>query len=337
MAEELNQMSQMYEELQAKLKQRDGEQAENKDADASKRRESDDSKVRADSESSGTAAVNDPDNVKDASGQVKGGVKRAQGGILGVDMAGVTASPANADKEEEEEADTLPSIPLKFQAHDSEVPMIRFDETGSRLFTCSCDGTIKVWDAWGGAIQKTLRSPVDVQLMGMDVREKIVIGTGSDRTVRIWNLDTERVVHTLTGHASKLYACRLTPDARTAVSGGTDRKVMTWDVPTGNRLRLISCSSIINAVAVSEDGTYIATGHQDTSMRMWDLRSGKMALAVTDCHTSTVTSVEFTRSNKILTNSRDNTLSLVDLVAAKTESRFSDLGYKVAYNWSTAD
>jgi autophagy-related protein 16 len=215
--------------------------------------------------------------------------------------------------------------------------MIRYDDSGSRLFTCSCDGTIKIWDAWGGAHQKTLRSPVDVQLMGMDVKDKVVIATGSDRTVRVWSLDTERVFHTLTGHASKLYACRLTPDAKTVVSGGTDRKVMTWDVATGNRLRMISCSSIVNAVAVSADGSYIATGHQDTSMRMWDLRSGKMVLAVTDCHSNTVTSVEFTQSGKILTNSRDNTLSLVDLVAGKTVSRFGDMAYKSAYNWSSAD
>jgi len=323
MADELNQMSQMYEELQGKLKQRESEPQS--PASVEKKQALDEQVEKLNVEET------------DTKGSIKGGFKRSQSETVA--QVGMRGPIAHSSSEQVSEVgdDAVPSIPTRMQAHDSEVPMIRYDESGSQLFTCSCDGTIKIWDALLGVLLKTLRCPIEVQLMGMDVKQKVVIATGSDRALRVWSLETERVFHTLTGHASKLYACRLTSDARTAISGGTDRKVMIWDINSGNRVRLISCSSIVNAVAVSEDGSYIATGHQDTSVRMWDLRSGKMALAVTDCHTNTVTSVEFTRSGKILTNSRDNTLALVDLVAGKTDVRLADPSYKTAYNWSSAD
>lgn len=246
-------------------------------------------------------------------------------------------STAQAVQAEDLFAEPVPSQPVRFQAHDSDVPMLRYDEAGMRLLTCSCDGTIKIWDAWGGALQKTLRSPVDVQIMGLDIKQKIVLGAGSDRAARVWSLETERVVHTLTGHASKLYACRLTSDGKIAVTGGTDRKAMIWDLTTGYRIRNISCTSICNAVAVADDGAYFATGHQDCSVRVWDLRSGKMILSVVDAHTGPISSVEFTRTGKLLTNSRDNSLSLIDLVGGRAEKKFTHPNYKSAFNWSSAD
>ncbi|KAH9258895.1 hypothetical protein BASA81_002959 [Batrachochytrium salamandrivorans] len=223
---------------------------------------------------------------------------------------------------------------IRIPAHQSEIPTIRYDEQGGTVFTCSCDGTIKAWDAFRGTLMKTLRTPVDTQLMGMDCKKKIVAGTGSDRAVRLWNLDTDRVFHTLIGHASKLYACRLTADAKALVTGGTDRKIMTWDVATGNRVRQISCSSICNAVDVYEH--YVVSGHQDSCVRLWDMRTGTMTTCMNEVHSSTITSVEFVSFRAILTNSRDNTVGVIDLAAGRVDQRFGHMSYKSAYNWSSA-
>lgn len=67
------------------------------------------------------------------------------------------------------------------------------------------------------------------------------MGAGSDRAARVWSLRTGRILHTFTGHASKIFACRLSADGKTAVTGGTDRKAMVWDVHTGFKIRTLSC------------------------------------------------------------------------------------------------
>ncbi|CAM9355100.1 unnamed protein product [Discosporangium mesarthrocarpum] len=80
-------------------------------------------------------------------------------------------------------------------------------------------------------------------------------------------------------------------------------------------------TSKCNAVDVSDTWTdesgvnaIIASGHMDGSLRFWDLRSGSRSHCVSSIHTDQVTSVQFSlgSSNLLLTNSRDNTLKLVD-------------------------
>jgi len=175
-----------------------------------------------------------------------------------------------------------------------------------------------------------------VSILSVDVKMQSVLGAGSDRAARLWNLETGRVVHTFTGHTSKIYACRLTLDAKTALTGGTDRKAMVWDCATGYRLRIISCNSICNSIAVGSEGSMFATGHQDRTIRLWDCRTGKLVSTISDVHESAITSVEFSGGN-LVTASRDNVVCLVDMLSGKSVKRFTHPDYKAAFNWSAAD
>ena len=266
------------------------------------------------------------------------------------------------------------------RAHDSETPALAFDESGGLLVTASCDGTVKTWDAGGSFYAKsTLRttSPAgsgvagglmsfeafgggggggggdggSSALLGVDVKCGLVLAAGSDRAARVWSLSTERVMHTLTGHASKIYACKLTSDGKFAVTGGTDRKAMIWDVHTGFRIRIVNCGSICNAVAIADEGTYFATGHQDKSVRVWDMRVGKSVFASSDTapvHDGPVTSVKFFPGGlRLLTSAKDDSLCVLDLMVASgagsTEAKDCVLkrmrcpDYHAAFNWSGAD
>jgi len=184
------------------------------------------------------------------------------------------------------------------------------------------------------------------------VRSGMVVAAGSDRAARVWSLESERLLHTLTGHASKLYACRLTGDGRFAVTGGTDRKAMIWDLHTGYKIRTVACGSICNAVAVSDEGSYFATAHQDKSVRVWDMREGKAVFSTSEAapaHDGPVCSVRFfPGGHRLLTSSKDDSLCVLDMASSGGAGLGADArecvlkrlrhpDYHAAFNWSGCD
>ena len=272
----------------------------------------------------------------------KGPLKLDKPGLVVDSDATAQAQGQQVDQQQQHEAldERVPCAPVlyKFRAHESEIPGLRLDERGAVLATAGCDGSIGIWDAFTGEAKMRLQAPQeDVSVLSVDVKMQAVLGAGSDRAARLWSLDTGRVEHTLTGHTSKVYAARLTLDAKLALTGGTDRKAMIWDTTTGYRLRIISCGSICNSLAVGSDGSLFATGHQDRMIRLWDCRTGKMAMTISDVHESAVTSVEFAGGNNLVSTSRDNSVCLLDMTTGKAVKRFTHPDYKAAFNWTSAD
>jgi autophagy-related protein 16 len=89
-----------------------------------------------------------------------------------------------------------PSAPkYTIAAHAMDCTCIKYDESGTDLVaTSSSDSTVKVWDTNTGMIRATLRGASGHAIIGCDISGKLVVGAGSDKTCKVWNLRTERMV-----------------------------------------------------------------------------------------------------------------------------------------------
>jgi autophagy-related protein 16 len=202
----------------------------------------------------------------------------------------------------------------------SEVHALGHNTSGQMMITGSDDRMVKLWDSRNGRCLASLEGAVKA-VMAVDFSRDgtLVLGASGDFAIRIWTLQTNRICHTLTGHSAKLYTAGFTPDSRLVYSGGYDRMIKLWDVTKGLATQTFHCKSSCNDTCVTPEaglvGGTLVSVHLDAGVRLWDLRSGEFAHEVSGLHSQPVTSVMMhpTNDRLVLVNSRDDTLSLIDI------------------------
>jgi hypothetical protein len=95
--------------------------------------------------------------------------------------------------------------------------------------------------------------------------------------VKVWELESGRLLRSLEGHTDGVWAVAVSPDGRFIVSGSEDRTVKVWELESGRLLRsLEGHTDWVNAVAVSPDGRFIVSGSSDHTVKVWELESGRL-------------------------------------------------------------
>jgi WD40 repeat protein len=63
-----------------------------------------------------------------------------------------------------------------------------------------------------------------------------VVSGGDDKTVRVWDRASGKLLHELKGHTRSVYGVAISADGRFVVSGGDDKTVRVWDRASGQLL-----------------------------------------------------------------------------------------------------
>jgi WD40 repeat protein len=97
-----------------------------------------------------------------------------------------------------------------------------------------------------------------------------LLASGSpDKTIRLWDVQTGRLVRTLAGHTDSVFSVVFAPDGRWLASGSTDTTVRLWDVPTGRLVcTLEGHTSWVWSVAFAPDGYLLASGSMNRTIRL---------------------------------------------------------------------
>ncbi len=83
------------------------------------------------------------------------------------------------------------------------------------------------------------------------------------------------------GHEGIVLAVAVSPDGRTLVSGGEDRMICLWELPTGRALaRWEAHDANVTALTFMPDGRRLVSGSADSVLKLWDLPSIRRELAV---------------------------------------------------------
>src|SRR5258708_1994864 len=105
--------------------------------------------------------------------------------------------------------------------------------------------------------------PDDVRSVAMSPDGQTLVSGGSDTTIKVWNVQTGQLLHTLSEHTGVVLSVAISPDGQALVSGSNDKTIKIWNVRTGQLLRTLSGHlKEVHSVAISPSGL-VASGDKD--------------------------------------------------------------------------
>lgn len=124
---------------------------------------------------------------------------------------------------------------------------------------------------------------------------KTLYSGSADRTIRIWNLTTGQLEHTLNGHTDSVLALAITPCDRFLLSGSADKTIKIWDwhKPTSKPQIMAYHEGWVTSLAITNDGKYLVSGSTDSKIKLWNLSTKELIYTIVK-NTSAIWSIATT-------------------------------------------
>jgi WD40 repeat protein/transcriptional regulator with XRE-family HTH domain len=120
-----------------------------------------------------------------------------------------------------------------------------------------------------------------------------------DGEPKIWDIASQQVVFSLTGHTAICKAIAYSPDGKILATGSDNGEVKLWDALTGEVIfSLTGQSGLVHNVAFSPDSTRLAAVSENAILDIWDVSTGNLVLRLENSSTSGFRSVVFTKDNQ---------------------------------------
>ncbi|MEG3988689.1 AAA-like domain-containing protein [Microcoleus sp. S28C3] len=147
---------------------------------------------------------------------------------------------------------------------------------------------------------------------------KTLASASADKTIKVWNLQTQKVSATLTGHSESVSSVAFSPDGKTLASASRDKTIKVWNLQTQKAIAtLTGHSESVSSVAFSPDGKTLASASRDNTIKVWNLQTQKLSATLIE-HRNWVRSVAFSPDGKTLASaSGDKTIKLWDVQTQK--------------------
>lgn len=189
---------------------------------------------------------------------------------------------------------------------------IQFNPQGSQLAIIT-GGALKIWDAVTGRELRTL-SDSGITSIAYSPAGNWIAAARDDFSVTLFKPASNSDGATWSAHTGRINAIAFSPDGKRLVTASNDYKVILWDVTDGmpKLLFTFNLPAGVQSLAFNSDGTRLAIGLQNGTVRVRDFSTGSDTLNL-NAHEDTVTSVAFSADDRLLiTASLDGTARIWD-------------------------
>lgn len=232
------------------------------------------------------------------------------------------------------------------QAHKDVISDLRLTKNGKTLVSCSYDGSIKIWAFPSCNLVKTITyeyrkgyeeysKELGFQSIGdhpqtyklaITPDDKYVIAGCIDQAIRIFELESGRLIDTLLGHALDVQAIALSPDGKYFISGSGNglsgkNEIKIWDFKTKKVLfELNNVVNVVEDIVITSNGKFFVSGFHN-SLELRELPSGNLIISVTTPQLNFVRSIAVSSDNMyVIGGYNDNYVRIWNIKTGDLES-----------------
>ena len=169
--------------------------------------------------------------------------------------------------------DWVPSI---HGHHTSPIIGVGYCENGTRIYTGSQDGHIKLWENTKTQFGQLPKHTETITCYAVDSRASLLATGSRDMSIILWLLTAGDYLRTLLSHKREILSLEFSEDGVLLASGSSDDSAIVWDVASGNILHILGphdeCGRVL---AFSEDHRQLTTATTQ-EINVWDLNSGEL-------------------------------------------------------------
>jgi WD40 repeat protein len=222
--------------------------------------------------------------------------------------------------------------------HEGSILGIGFDEGRGIVATVGEDTTVRIWSQRQGDHQTTLRGHLGPVYTVLPLKKDILVSASGDRTIKIWEISSSRLVRTLGqplsgamaavtsaggaipfstdmkgGHSGPVTCLgRISDDL--VISGSRDGTLRMWEVAEGKEVRIFEGKTgPVEALAVDPDRRMVISAGTSHDLLVWDLDANKVR-AVWKRHSGNVTCLAMPPgSSHVISGSLDRSVGVWSL------------------------
>ncbi len=238
--------------------------------------------------------------------------------------------------------------PIKVAGNTGSVVRIAFSPDGKVIACVNLQDTIRLLDANTKELLRTINAQTrkeDKKLLIIGVMfspdSNTIISRHNghrnmgpvDNTIRMWDIDTGKLLRTLSGHSQHINAMAFSPESKIIATGSDDHTVRLWDADTGQLLHILSGhTDRVRSVAFSPDGRVIVSGSFDRTLRLWDVNTGYLLHSLTTERSHALDSIAFSPDGRTIASYGGFEIVLWDVKTGQILRKFRER-YNVSSGW----